>query len=348
VNAFHAAEAILREGIAARAFPGTTYAVLYRGQLSAGAIGRFTYDDTSPAVQPSTMYDLASLTKVVATTSMAMLLHDRGQLDLGSPVAGFVPEFGSDTARQRITLEMLLRHTSGLPAYVRLFEKSRGKQEMLRGACGVPLEAAPGVRATYSDIGFILLGAALERIAGQPLDEFCQREIFSRLGMKTMFRPPDTMHPAIPPTEDDRHWRQRVIQGEVHDENASAMGGVAGHAGLFGSIADLARFGEFMLGEGEPLVSAETVRLFTTRGDTPPGNSFALGWDTPTPPSQSGQYFSARAYGHLGFTGTSLWIDPQRELAVVLLTNRTWPDRRSQAIKQFRPQFHDAVVKALS
>lgn len=346
--------AVLRKTVDNRSFPGAAAAVTHRGRLLAlRGVGRFTYAPDSPAVVEDTVFDLASVTKVVATTTMAMILHERRRLSLETPLAEVVPEFAEavpeDAQRNRVTLRMLLAHSSGLPAYVRLFEQAGGNAAMLRAACGVQLTAAPGTRAEYSDLGFILLGEALERLAGEPLDAFCRREVFGPLGMtRTGFCPPAEWRELIPPTEEDLSYRRRVIQGEVQDENASAMGGVAGHAGVFAPAADVARFALCMLNGGRPLVCPETLELFTRRDSSVPGSSRALGWDTPSHPSSSGKYFSERAFGHLGYAGTSLWIDPERELSVVLLTNRTWPDRSSQRIKQVRPQFHDAVVEALA
>ena len=164
---------------------------------------------------------------------------------------------------------------------------------------------------------------------------------------QTRFNPPADWKSAIPPTEDDRTFRGRVIQGEINDENASVMRGVAGHAGLFAPAIDVARFAEFMLHSGAPTLKPATIALFTRREPTPVGTSRALGWDTPSPPSSSGSHFSPRSFGHLGYTGTSLWIDPDRQLSITLLTNRTWPDRSSQAIRQIRPLVHDAIVEAI-
>jgi CubicO group peptidase (beta-lactamase class C family) len=210
------------------------------------------------------------------------------------------------------------------------------------------LVADPGSKADYSDIGFIILGEALAKLAGAQLDVFAETEIFAPLGMsRTCFNPTANWKSAIPPTEDDRIFRNRVIQGEVNDENASAMGGVAGHAGLFAPAIDVARFAESMLRAGAPVFCPTTVDLFTRRQDSPADTCRALGWDTPSQPSSSGSHFSPRSFGHLGYTGTSLWIDPDRQLSVTLLTNRTWPDRSSQAIKQIRPLVHDAIVEAL-
>ena len=347
---FVRALAVLRQGIEQRGFPGAAFAVVRENSLAAcHALGNLTYEPGSPQVAVETIFDLASLTKAVATATMAMLLYERGQLDLDAPLAGVLPEFmGHEPSRAEVTLRMLLNHSSGLPAYLRLFETTATREALLATALRAPLEAEPGTRAAYSDIGFILLGEALARLADEPLERFCRREIFGPLAMaETLFCPPAELRPAIPPTQDDRSFRRRIIQGEVNDENASVLGGVAGHAGLFAPAGDLACFAHCLLSGGRPILRAETIEYFTRRSG-PPGSSWALGWDTPSPPSQSGRHFSPRSFGHLGYTGTSLWIDPERQLAVVLLTNRTWPDRGSQKIKELRPRFHDAVIEALT
>ncbi|MGD0761370.1 MAG: serine hydrolase domain-containing protein [Candidatus Sulfotelmatobacter sp.] len=357
---FFSAFSILDAAVADRVFPGSSIAVTHRGRVvGLRALGRFNYDSDSPLVTADTLFDLASVSKVVATTTAAMILYERGLLDLDARVVGIVPEFGKagvagagaedgDARRRAVTLRMLLAHSSGLPAYEKLFLKVRTREQLLQAAFTTPLAAEPGARAEYSDIGFMVLGEALERIAGETLDRFCQREIFGPLGMgHTTYNPPPEARAKIPPTQDDRTFRKRVIQGEVQDENASVLGGVAAQAGVFSTAEDLARFAHAMLGGGHPILRPETVALFTRRETAPAGTSRALGWDTPSGHSQSGRYFSAQAYGHLGYTGTSLWIDPVRELSVVLLTNRTWPDCSNWAIKQVRPKFHDAVVEAL-
>jgi serine-type D-Ala-D-Ala carboxypeptidase len=349
---FQRAFDVLRSGIGQRAFPGAAIAVTHQGKLIAHkALGRFTYDATSTAVTADTIYDLASVTKVIATTTACMILYDRGRFKLDQPLADLLPDFAAqqDAARRRqITLCMLLSHSSGLPAYIKLFQTALNKDELIQRALRVPLAAAPGSRAEYSDIGFILLGQALEKLSHEPLDQFCQREIFAKLNLgHTCFNPPAELKLAIPPTEDDRTFRHRLIQGEVNDENASVMGGVAGHAGCFATSLDVSVFAQCMLREGTPLVKKETLEIFTRRQHLPPGTSRALGWDTPSQPSQSGKYFSSRSYGHLGYTGTSLWIDSDRQLSVTLLTNRTWPDRGSQSIKHIRPAFHNAVIESL-
>lgn len=382
--------------MAARAFPAASLAVTHQGRLVAlKAAGQLIYpsDAGDPflaslarsvvPVQPATLFDLASLTKVVATTTMSMLLYERGLLDLDAPVAAIVPEFISaspetkrDLRRREVTLRMLLAHSSGLPAYERLFMKARTRDELLHAALARSLATDPGQRAEYSDIGFIILGVALERLANESLDRFCQREVFGPLGMtSTTYNPPPEQRENIPPTANEcgantplrekpksqpstggkrnlvlsqsSTFRGRIIQGEVHDENASVLGGIAGHAGLFATAEDVARFAHCILHGGPPLLRTETVALFTRRESSPEGTSRALGWDTPSPPSQSGKYFSSSSFGHLGYTGTSLWIDPQRQLSITLLTNRTWPDGANDAIKQLRPNFHDAVIEAL-
>ncbi len=377
---FSKAFSILRKAIEHCAFPAASVAVAHRGKLVALKVfGTFVYkedlegapsrlgtggDFDVPEVHPETLFDLASLTKPVATTTMAMLLHERGLLELDAPIVGTVPEFkiASDRRRQSVTFRMLLAHSSGLPAFERLFLKAHARDELLSAAFQMPLTADPGARAEYSDIGFIILGIALERVIQESLGEFCQREIFGPLGMaNTTFNPPENLRTKIPPTADERQtvapaaapsssrstFRNRIIQGEVQDENASVLGGVAGHAGLFSTAEDLARFAQMMLKQGAPILRSETITLFTQRESEPAGPSRTLGWDTPSQPSQSGKYFGPHSYGHLGYTGTSLWIDPDRQLSIILLTNRTWPDCSNQAIKEVRPKFHDAIIEAL-
>ena len=365
---FAPAIAILQEAINQQAFPAASVAVTHKGSLIAlKALGSIAPKAGAPsfsrssreggdfdvAITPTTLFDLASLTKVVATTTTAMLLYERGLLDLEAPVSAIVPEFITDTARDlrrhEVTLRMLLAHSSGLPAHEKFFLKARTRAELLQAAFTTPLAVDPATRAEYSDVGFIILGVALERLADESLDRFCQREIFAPLGMThTTFNPPPEIRAKIPPTADDQTFRRRIIQGEVQDENASVLGGVAPHAGLFSTAEDLAKFAQAMLNHGSPILRPETVALFTRRESTPPGTSRALGWDTPSPPSQSGKYFSPQSFGHLGYTGTSLWIDPIRQLSITLLTNRTWPDCSNLAIKQIRPKFHDAIIEALN
>jgi CubicO group peptidase (beta-lactamase class C family) len=341
---------VLQESIVKAVFPAASIAVTFKGKLLAlKAFGRFTYEPSSLPVTTATVFDLASVSKAVATTSMAMILYERGLIDLEAPLVSIVPEFaGSDTRRRDVTVHTLLAHSSGLPAYEKLFLKAKSRDELLAAAFATPLAADPGDKVAYSDIGFMILAVALERIADEGLDRFCQREIFGPLGMlHTAYNPPASWRTSIPPTADDHSFRKRIIQGEVQDENASVLGGVAAHAGLFATAEDLATLAHVLLQGGRPLVRPETLALFTRRETAPAGTSRALGWDTPSSPSQSGKYFSGRSYGHLGYTGTSLWIDPERQLSITLLTNRTWPDCGNKAITKVRPAFHDAVVEAL-
>jgi CubicO group peptidase (beta-lactamase class C family) len=354
-----AAYSVLQRGIEERAFPGAAFGVYFDGQVVAlDGVGHFTYDPESTPVRPSTIYDLASVTKVMATTAAAMLLYDHGKLDLEQPLGEILPAFviGSATPRHRcdVTIRTLLAHSSGLPAYARLFETSKTPSDMLTACLHMPLEVAPGIRAEYSDIGFILLGKALEVLIGEPLDVLCKREVFAPSGLvTTSFQPSISWRSLIPPTVDDLEFRKRVIQGEVHDENCSVLGGVSGHAGLFSSPLDVLLFGACMTQggrtvDGRQLFQHKTIDLFASRQNPQPGSSRALGWDTPSGDSSSGHFFGPRSIGHLGYTGTSLWIDRERQLAVALLTNRTWPDRSSQGIKAIRPAFHDAILHSLS
>lgn len=359
---FSAAYRVLGDAIAARAFPGCAFGVLAAGDIVLqDSLGRFTYDPDSPAVEAETIFDIASLTKVVATTAAAMLLFERGRLDLETPLGELLPGFvvgrpPGDRARH-VTLRHLLAHNSGLPGYARLFETAATPTALLRVCLELPIEAEPGTRAEYSDLGFILLGKGLEVLMREDLAAWTRREIFQPLSLAhTLFSPPPSACASIPPTEDDTQYRHRRIQGEVQDENASVLKGVAGHAGLFSNVPDLLRFSGAILDStnataAEPTASRlfhpATVQYFAERQD-PKGSSRALGWDTPSEPSSSGRCFSAHSIGHLGYSGCSLWIDLDARIAVALLTNRTWPDRCSQQIKQVRPAFHDAVRAALA
>ena len=353
---FARAFGIVRGAIDQLVFPGAALAVTHQGSLvAAQGFGRFTYDPGSAEVRSDTIFDLASLTKVITTTTMAMVLYERGLMSLDASLQMVLPEFVTlappyqRERRSRVTVRMLLAHSSGLPAYERLFEFARDRDELMRAAITTPLVMEPGTHAAYSDIGFILLGEVLARLSGSALDRFAEQEIFAPLGMeRARFNPPEDWRLAIPPTEEDKTFRKRIIQGEVNDENAFVMGGISGHAGVFAPATDVARFAECMLRGGTPILNPATVRLFTAREASPQGTSRALGWDTPSHPSSSGIMLTPSSFGHLGFTGTSLWIDPRRQLSVTLLTNRTWPHRSAQAIRQIRPVVHDAIVEALN
>ena len=355
---------VLSGAIAARAFPGCAFGVFSGGEVVLqDALGRFTYEEGSPAVTAETVYDVASLTKVVATTAAAMLLYQCGQLDLETPLGELLPGFLAGRApgnpARRVILRHLLAHNSGLPGTVEFFRTCTTPTELLQACLALPLEAEPGTRAEYSDPGFILLGKALEALMGESLSIWVDREVFQPLGIAaTGFCPPPDSRPSIPPTEEDTTLRHRVIQGEVQDENAWLLQGVAGHAGLFSNVPGLLRFAGAILDSGSRnaseigrprLFNPQIIELFAQR-QGPEGSSRALGWDTPSQNSSSGHHFSPHSIGHLGFSGCSLWIDLEAGIAAVLLTNRTWPDRlavASQLIREVRPAFHDALRLAL-
>ena len=352
---------VLGDAINDHAFPGCAFGVLAGGEVVfKDALGRFTYEDDSPRVEPHTVFDVASITKVVSTTAVAMLLYQRGMLDLDTPLGELLPGFvvGRESARlaRQVTLRHLLAHNSGLSGYVEFYRTVSTPAELYRACLELPIEATPGERSEYSDPGFILLGKALEVLIRVDLAAWARKEVFEPLGLAaTHFNPASEQRPLIPPTEIDNRFRHRRIQGEVQDENAAVLHGVAGHAGLFSNVSDLLRFAsEILAGSrnvptktGSPLFTSHTVACFAQR-QGPEGSSRALGWDTPSQESSAGHHFSANSIGHLGFSGCSLWIDLDAAVAAVLLTNRTWPDRQSQLIKQVRPAFHDAVREALS
>jgi len=357
---FDRARHVLMDAVAERAFPGCAYGVLADGSVVLqGALGKFTYEEGSQIVRPETMYDIASVTKVMATTACAMLLHQRGLLDLDTPLGELLPGFviGREpgSRARHVKLRHLLAHNSGLPGYVEMFRTEHTPEALLRASLQMPVEAEPGTRSEYSDIGFILLGKALEVLTRDSLAHWAGREIFDPLGLNsTRFRPEPALRSSIPPTEENAALREWRIQGEVQDENAWRLGGVAGHAGLFSSVPDVLRFAaEILVAFGKakpagdaPLFTRETVDVFAER-QAPAGSSRALGWDTPSEESSSGRHFSKYSIGHLGYSGCSLWIDLDAGVAVVLLTNRTWPDRSAQQIRMVRPAFHDAVREAL-
>jgi len=350
---FAAVPELLSNAIAAGAFPGCAFGVLAGGEVVLqGALGRFTYEDDAPPVALETVYDVASLTKVVSTTAAAMLLWQRGQMDLETPLGELLPGFVVGRApggwARHVTLRHLLAHNSGLPGYVEFFRTASKPAALFRACLELPLEAEPGTRAQYSDPGFILLGKALEVLTREHIASWARREVFEPLGMAaTGFCPSPAARAAIPPTEEYESLRWRRIQGEVQDEHAWILKGAAGHAGLFSNVPDVLRFaGAVLEADGTGLFEAATVEEFATR-QAPEGSSRALGWDTPSEKSSSGTHFSKRSVGHLGYSGCSLWIDRDAKIAVVLLTNRTWPDRAAQLIREVRPAFHDAVREAL-
>jgi beta-glucosidase-like glycosyl hydrolase/CubicO group peptidase (beta-lactamase class C family) len=348
---------VLEKAIADKAFPGATLAVGYRGRVAVHAFGKLSYDAKSPAVQPNTMYDIASLTKVVATTTLAAKLVEGDfavPLDLDAKVERYLPEWASGPQpewRHGVTVRHLMTHTSGLPAFKEYWRTSTSKAETLSRIFAEPLESEPGTKMLYSDLGIILMAEIIERLTGRKLDDLAHSFVFNPLGIKdTMFRPPKKLWRSIAPTEFDSQLRKRPVQGEVHDENAYSIGGVSGHAGIFSTAADLAAFCQMMLNGGiyanQRILRRETVAKFTAPQSLA-GGARALGWVIPTENTSSGHFFSPHSYGHTGFTGTSMWIDPDHQVFVVLLTNRVHPTRENQKIAQVRPELHDAVMKAL-
>jgi beta-N-acetylhexosaminidase len=345
--------------VTAGAFPGGVLAVGFHDQLAVHPFGSLTRDAKAPKVTANTIYDLASLTKVVVTTTSAMMLVQQKRLDLDAPVERYLPEFSvaakSDPNaawRARITVRMLTLHDSGLPGHRDFYKDAKGHDAVLAKVMAEPLVHEPGTQVEYSDLGFILLGEIIERLTGQTLAQYAKGHIFGPLGMSdSLYNPPATLRLRIAPTELDADFRKRLLRGEVHDENAFALGGVSGNAGLFSTAGDVAAFAQMLLNGGiyahHRLLTRATIQEFTARqavGDS----ARTLGWDVPTPPnSAAGHYFSAGSFGHTGFTGTSLWIDPERGLFVVLLTNRVNPTRANEQIRQARPTIHDAILQAL-
>ena len=326
-------------------------AISARGTRFFHAAGQLSVDQSRP-VDRRTVYDLASLTKVVALTTVVMMTVDQGRLDLDQPVSRYLPEFaGPDKAA--VTVRHLLTHSSGLRAHRPLWQEAPNAPQAIALVLATPLDTTPGTRMVYSDLGAILLTKIVERIHGRSIDRLFDRLVGQPLGLQaTRFRPPAGWRDRLAPTEQDP-WRGRVVHGEVHDENAAFLGGVSGHAGLFGTAEDLLRFGEWLLAvrRGDPGLapglSLSVIREFTRRQELVPGSSRALGWDTPSAGSSAGTRLSAESFGHTGFTGTSIWIDPTRDLAVVLLSNRVNPTRDNPRLGPLRILVADRTVSAL-
>lgn len=360
---FEPVAGILRRAVEAHAFPAAAIEVGRRdGPLWNAAFGGFTYDPYARLTTPGTIFDLASLTKVMATATLAMRAVDDGLIALSDPAGQWLPAWrGAD--RAAVTIRDLLTHSSGLTAYLPFFRSCTGRPEFERAICTMPLEYAPGSQSVYSDLGFILLGFILEDVAprspgfaGAPaafdpattLAAQFARIAAALTSEPLTFNPPRHWRPRCAPTEIDT-WRGRLLAGEVHDENCWALGGAAGHAGLFGTAAAVGAFARAVLYTiaGEPLLArADTMRHFVTKAAIP-GSSRALGWDTMLPTSSCGTRLSPTSIGHTGFTGTSLWIDWERDLYVALLTNRVHPDRTNTAIQAVRREVHDAIVDAI-
>lgn len=350
-DAVRAAARVLEAHVAGGTTPAACAVLTGPDQtLATFAAGRHTYAEDAPICRPDHLFDLASVTKVVATATVCAILSDPGKLDLDAPIQETIPEAGHDG---RVTARALLSHCAGLPAHVHLYRRLVSRDEVIRSVVGMHLDYEPLTKAVYSDMGYILLGEVLERVTGRPLNELFRDLVREPLGLhETVFCPGRSALPRIVPTEDDRTWRGRRVHGEVHDENASVMGGVAPHAGLFSTVGNLATFARLWLNDGtfrgRRLFSPTTAKTFRSRAGLAPDSTWALGWDTVSAEaSTSGRHFSPSSHGILGFTGTSIWSDPEAGLAVVLLTNRVHPTRDNWGIKQLRPVFHDAIREGL-
>lgn len=353
---FQKAFGIIEDAIKGKGFPGGVVAVGHKNQMVAlKAFGTMDYSPGSPRVPVNAIWDMASLSKVIGTTSAVALLVQEKMVPLDSPIVRYIPEFlPNESNRDQITVKRLLAHTGGLKSFDPRLQDAGKKPEILARAFTIPLDYYPGAKTIYSDIGFMTLAEMTERVSGQPMDQLLRQNVFDALGMRnTMYNPGKDLLSRIPPTEDDKTYRKRVVRGEVHDERAWAMGGVAGHAGLFSSAEDLAIFAQMMLNGGiythKRIFKRSTVELFTRKYDEPPNTTRAMGWDTPSPSGRSsaGRLLSPNAFGHTGFTGTSIWIDPDKELFIILLTNRVHPTRDNPIMDRVRPAVADAVVEAL-
>lgn len=359
----------LEAAVASGVFPGAVLHVRLRGaRVYHRAVGCAALVPAREPARLDTIYDLASLTKPLATATAVLCLVQDGRLGLHDPVQRHIEEL-KGRAVGAATVCHLLTHSSGLPAWRPLYERIAEEDRRVPGTLGgpraqrlaltlikdEPLEAPPGARSVYSDLGFILLGVLIERVSGRRLSAYCRETVFEPMQAALFFLGPASGSETVPdptrvaPTEDDS-WRGRLLRAEVHDENAYALGGAAGHAGLFGTAeavsAVVSHWLESYAGRSR-LLSPDLVKQFVTRADRIPGSSWALGWDTPSVPSSSGSRFSAASFGHLGYTGTSIWVDPTKELEVILLSNRVHPTRRNEAIKQFRPLIHDVIYEEL-
>jgi len=328
------------------AFPGATIAVGYRDSVVLlAAVGHYGADDKRP-VTTETIYDLASLTKVIGLTTAAMMLVDQGKLDLDAPVQRYVPAF-QGANKERVLIRHLLTHSSGMPAWRPLYAEAKTREEALALVDTTALLKQPGDTFVYSDLGAITLTQAVEAITGQRLNDFLDSRLFGPLGMRsTRYLPPESWRERIAPTENDTVFRHRLLRGEVHDENAGRLGGVSGHAGLFSTAPDLARFATWLL--RLRTIDSLHVRDFIHKQGIPPGSSRALGWDTPSENSSAGTKMGPNAFGHTGYTGTSIWMDPDRSLFIILLTNRVNPTRANTKVFQVRRRVADLVNEILT
>jgi CubicO group peptidase (beta-lactamase class C family) len=342
----------IREAIKDGAFPGCAISFGFRNRIVfQEAFGHFSYDLQSKTVQNSSIFDLASVTKVVATTTIVMILFDQGRLNLDWKVVDVVPDFKGKN-KELVTIRHLLTHSSGLPGWIQFYLTMKGKEPIFKEICQTDLIYQPGAKTIYSDLGMILMQKVIETITQKPLNLLVKELITGPLNMtRTFFNPEQQYLSEIVPTEVSDFHKQ-LVRGVVHDENAFVMGGVSGHAGLFSSVEDLSVFCQMYLNGGiynfERVLEPETIKLFTSRQNQVEGSTRALGWDTRSEQeSMSGDFMSLQAFGHSGFTGTTVWIDPVYDLFVVLLTNRVHPTRENQKIRKVRPMVHNFVMKSI-
>jgi len=351
-NKFAEADDLIKKAIVDSAFPGAVLLVAKDGEIiHEKAFGNFTYDYSSREVTINSIFDLASVSKVIGTTTAAMMLVDRGKLNLDERVINYLPEF-NNTGKENITIRNLLLHNSGLAPFKKYYDVYSTAEEVINDIMNLTPEQEPGSKYVYSDLGMITLQQIIERISGKSLDKFLDENLFTPLGMNsTMYNPPPELKDNCMPTEFDDFWRMHQLRGEVHDERAYMLNGVAGHAGLFSTANDLAKFLQMILQkgnyQGRQYINPETIELFTKKQSDQ--SSRGLGWDTKSPEgSSAGKYFSPLSYGHTGYTGTSVWTDPTKSLFVILLTNRVYPTRNNNKLSKVRPLIHDAIYKELA
>lgn len=343
---------LVENAIADSVFPGA--ALLFgvnQKILYDKAFGHYTYDKDSPADQTNSIFDLASVTKVVGTTSATMMLVQEGKLNLGDKVIKYLPEFNNH-GKDKITIKNLMLHNSGLPAFKKYYDVYTTGAEVINDIMNLPLDNPPGTKYIYSDLGMITLQKVIEKITGKSIDVFLKENLFDPLGMNnTMYHPSKDLKYRCVPTEIDTVWRHRLIQGEVHDERAAMLNGIAGHAGLFSTTEDLSKFVMMYLNngifKGKKILDPKLISEWTTKQSDQ--SDRGIGWDTKSMKgySSAGNYFSRNSFGHTGFTGTSIWVDKNTKLFVILLTNRVYPTRANRKIIDFRPILQDEIYESV-
>lgn len=348
---FKLVDKLMEKAVQDSVFPGAALMIINSNNIVYNkAFGKFTYSSDSKKVVPNTVFDLASVTKVIATTTAAMICYDKGLFALDDKVIKYIPEFNNNS-KDAVTIRHLLLHNSGLPSFKPFYKNYSTAKEVISDIFNSSLNSKPGTKYVYSDLGMITMGKIIERVSGMSLDKFCSKEIFSQLGMtNTFFNPSTEVKCLIPPTENDTYWRNRLLQGEVHDEASSLLNGVAGHAGLFSNTKDIAILLQMLMQngfyQGKQFIRRGTVELFTRKHSD---DGFrALGWGIKGDNfSSAGSLFSNKSFGHTGYTGTSVWVDPENNTIVILLSNRVHPSRENNKLSKFRPKLHDMIFNSL-